>query len=220
MSIFANEALIYICYMAIQLNTKPSDKDLRGKSHWWGAPDLPEDMACPYVLINEGTDDEYAEPLTFVCQIRCDEIAEYDKEGLLPHEGMLYFFAPLDYFLGEDDSPLDQFTKPVVIYNNSTVGLVPYEINWEDTGESIFRAAEEIIFSEQQDKSDGILMLGRPYQDEVDMQHEDDICLMQIDEDDRWGLRFYDCGMYFFFIPRKSLKKGTWEDVEGELFFY
>lgn len=207
--------------MAIRINTQPTDKNLTGKSHWWGAPDLPQDMPYPYVVINEDTDDEYCEPLTFVCQINCEDIAELDKEGVLPHKGMLYFFAPLDYFLGEDESPLDYHDAPVILYSENTDKLEPYEIHWEDSEESIFSPAEEIIFSEAgNDKGDGILMLGRPYQDEVDMQHEDDICLMQIDEDDRWGLRFYDCGMYFFFIPRKSLKKGTWEDVEGELFFY
>lgn len=207
--------------MAIRINTQPTDKDLTGKSHWWGAPDLPQDTPYPYVIINEGTEDEYYEPLTFVCQIRCEDIAELDKENLLPHKGMLYFFAPLDYFLGEDDSPLDYHTPPIILYHNGSEHLSTYDIYWEGTEESIFRYAEEIIFTEESNcKGDGIIMLGRPYQDEVEENHSTDICLLQIDEDDRWGLHFYDCGMYYFFIPGESLKDGKWEDASGELFFY
>ena len=70
--------------MAIKINLHPTTEDLAGKSHWWGFPDLPE---------------------AFVCQIRLEEIAELDHEGKLPHKGMLWFFADLDYFLGDMDAP-------------------------------------------------------------------------------------------------------------------
>ena len=51
----------------------------------------------------EGEQEEY--PLTFVCQIDCADIAPYDTEGKLPHEGMLYFFAAIDDYVGYE-SPL------------------------------------------------------------------------------------------------------------------
>ena len=98
--------------MAITIITTPASADLRGQSHWWGAPDLPADVPYPYVTVGEGTDDVYDEPLTFVCQIRLSDLAALDKADLLPHEGMLYIFAPLDYFLGELDSPLDHYQRP------------------------------------------------------------------------------------------------------------
>lgn len=200
---------------------KLATADLKGKSHWWGAPDLPPDMPYPYATIAKGTDDEYDEPLTFVCQILCSDIAPFDPEGLLPHEGMLWFFAPLDYFLGELDSPLDQHTLPVVLYSEDLSRLETYEIHWEDSGESIFRPAEEICFEKAvSETDDGVLMLGKPYQQEVYEQHAKDVCLLQLDEDDRWGLRFFDCGMYYIFITRESLQRLDFHKLSSKLFYY
>lgn len=207
--------------MAIKIITRPTTDDLCGRSHWWGAPDLPPHTPYPYVTIGEGTDDPYDEPLTFLCQIRCSDIAPFDPQGLLPHTGMLWFFAPLDYFLGQSDSPLDHHSPPVVLYSPSTAGLTPYDIHWEGTDESIFRPAEAIVFSQADaEVGDGILMLGSPYQHEIHQQHPHDICLMQIDEDDRWGLRFYDCGMYYLFISPDRLRNADFSNIQGDLFYY
>ncbi len=205
--------------MAIKIETRQAKHSLIGKSHWWGAPDLPKDQPFPYEMVRDG-EDEYPEPLTFVCQIRLRDIAELDPEGLLPHHGMLYFFAPLDYHLGNLDSPLDHHTSPVVIYSEEENDLEPYEMHWEGTEESIFEPAEEIVFSKADGSGDGHRMLCRPYQDEVVDEHPDHICLLQIDEDDRWELRFYDCGMYFFLIPQTALKNRLWHKASGTLFYY
>ena len=99
--------------MAIRIETKTMKAPLIGKSHWWGAPDLPTDMPYPTVRVKDA-DGEYEEPLTFICQIKCEDIAMLDYDRILPQTGMLYFFAPLDYFLGETDSPLDYHEPPVV----------------------------------------------------------------------------------------------------------
>ena len=206
--------------MAIKLLTQPSARPLVGKSHWWGAPDLPEGVPYPTVEVSDG-DETYAEPLTFLCQIRCDELTPFDIDHLLPQEGMLWFFAPLDYFLGETDSPLDYHMPPRVIYSRQTEGLQPYDLHWEDTGISIFRPAEKIIFTvAEQSSGDGLMMLCTPYQDEVQSQHSGDICLLQVDENDRWGLRFYDCGMYYIFIPARNLSCRHFDKATGELFYY
>ena len=126
--------------MAIQITTRTTDKDLTGRSHWWGAPDMPEGMAYPCIEVEDEDGGRYPEPLTFVCQIRCADIAGLDPEGLLPHKGMLYFFAPIDYFLGDDGSPLDYHDSPAVLYTEREEGLRPYELCWEGTDESVFRA--------------------------------------------------------------------------------
>ena len=50
---------------------------------------MPENMQYPTMEVTEdGETFDY--PLTFVCQINCEDIAPFDKEGKLPHEGMLY----------------------------------------------------------------------------------------------------------------------------------
>lgn len=55
-----------------------------GASKVGGAPDLPADMPWP-------TADDGA-PLPFIAQIRLSDIAAFDPEGDLPHEGLLSFF--------------------------------------------------------------------------------------------------------------------------------
>ena len=109
--------------MAISITTHTTQEDLTGKSHWWGAPDLPDNVPYPCITCEdeEGT---YEEPLTFVCQIRCADIASLDPENLLPHTGMLYFFAPIAYFLGETDSPLDYHDAPAVLTKHPDIDEV------------------------------------------------------------------------------------------------
>ena len=182
---------------------------------------MPEGMAYPCIEVEDGDGGTYPEPLTFVCQIRCRDIADLDMEGLLPHRGMLYFFAPMDYFLGDDSSPLDYHDSPAVLYTEREEGLVPYELCWEGTDESVFRPAEELIFTTADSpRGDGHILLGEPYQDEIRQAHPGCLSLLQIDEDDRWDLRFYDCGMYYFLIRPGDLRSRRWERAEGDLYFY
>lgn len=62
----------------------------------WGSPDLPHSFNFPTYKDEEGDDVHYV----FVCQINCSEITPHDTGGILPHKGMLYFFAKLDCELG------------------------------------------------------------------------------------------------------------------------
>ena len=210
--------------MAITLKIRPTNKNLCGKSHWWGAPDLPADMPYPYVKVTEDGE-EYDEPLTFICQIRLSELAAFDKDNLLPHTGMLYFFAAIDYFLGED-SPLllpgNGYEGELirVIYSPNESDLAPYEIHWAGTDESIFRPAEEIEFVlDDAPVGDGIRMLCRPYTEEVVSQYPGYVTLLQVDEEDRWNLRFYDCGSLFFMIDKEALRRQQFDKVVSQLYY-
>ena len=80
--------------MAIKLTLNKTERILFCGSKWWGDPDMPENMQYPTV---EATEDgeTFNYPLTFICQINCEDIAAFDPEGKLPHEGMLYFFAAI-----------------------------------------------------------------------------------------------------------------------------
>jgi len=89
----------------IRIETYPADNPLTGQSKWWGEPDMPDGLEYPELTVTDDDGEQWTDPLTFVCQIRCGDMAVYDTEGLLPHEGMLYFFAALDYFLGDIDTP-------------------------------------------------------------------------------------------------------------------
>ncbi len=205
--------------MAIKLKNVRSNQSLVGKSHWWGAPDLPKEVPYPCVKVQD-KDGDYMEPLTFICQIRCRDIASLDSEGILPHTGMLYFFAPINYFLGEHDTPIDYHESPVVVYSEQEDNLTPYELHWEGTTESVFATAEGMSFEHiSGHETDGHAMLSIPYMDEIQSTYPDHIALLQIDEEDDWNLRFYDCGMYFIMIERNALANREWGKAVGALYY-
>ncbi len=209
----------------IKIETHATDGPLYGQSKWWGQPDMPEDMEYPEVTVVDADGEEYEEPLTFVCQIRCEDLVRYDREELLPDSGMLYFFAALDYFFGDFDAPLspgmglwqEKYYK--VLYASSIEDLHTHKIVYED-GRPYGLPAEAITFSCCEQADYGIRMLGRPYLDEVYEEMPDMISLLQIDEDDRWRLVFYDCGMLNFLIKPRDLRERRWDKVRCHLFSF
>ena len=225
---------------------------LFGQSKWWGSPDMPEDLDYPEVPVREeyvdedGRDavDEYDDPLTFICQIRCSDLAAVDPEGLLPHEGMLYFFAALDYFLGNLDaavSPgLGEWDAPYfrVLWAPSCENLHTHSILYEDGTEACLPAvpmafvagggscgavgdscgaaenASGLAADYPGAIGDGFQLLGRPFYDEVVQEMPGMINLLQIDENDDWDLRFFDCGMLNFLISPADLAARRWSAVK------
>lgn len=90
--------------MPIKINLERTETELFCSSKWWGDPDFPVDMEYPTCPAEEdGETFDY--PLTFVCQIDCEDIAPLDPENRLPHEGMFYVFAALDAYAGYE-SPI------------------------------------------------------------------------------------------------------------------
>lgn len=69
-----------------------------GASRIGGAPDLPDGMEWPTFRGFAGKpnaekwEKHIGAPIPFVAQIRLDEMAPHDTEGVLPSTGMLYFF--------------------------------------------------------------------------------------------------------------------------------
>lgn len=206
--------------MAIGIQTHRTVEDLSGKSHWWGFPDLPEGTAYP--VRGETDEDGLEDTLTFICQIRLEDIAAFDKENMLPHKGMLYFFADLDYFLGDLEAEAqhlgfwdsDAFR---VIYSPETDNLHTHRVQWED-GSDACPAPEEITFSEAPDNSYGHRLLGIPYYEETAQEAPGHISLLQIDEDDSWGLRLYDLGNLNFLISPAALAASDF--TKAQLYFH
>lgn len=193
--------------MAVRIKTTPATEDLFGKSHWWGFPDLPEGVDFPAIPDEGSEEDENL--LTFICQIDLADIATFDHDNRLPHKGMLYFFAAIDYFLGDLDAPAanlgfwpDDLFR--IIYAPDTSELHTHRVLWPD-GSNACLPPEAVSFAEVRDCADGNKLLGRPSFEEVRDEAPDCISLLQIDEDERWGLRFYDCGMLNFLISPDDL---------------
>lgn len=201
--------------MPIIINCKPTSEDLTGRSHWWGFADLPKGVEYPALIEEDGFED----PMTFICQIRLEEIAQHDPEGLLPHKGMLWFFASLDYFLGNIDAECegigewDKRNFRVLYSEDELEDFVTHPIYYED-GEPAALPAEELEFQRVKgEQGPGEQLLGMPFFDEVREQMKGCISLLQIDEKDEWGLRFFDCGMLNFMISKKDLKARRFDKV-------
>ena len=185
--------------MAIKINLHTTTEDLAGKSHWWGFPDLPEDFEWP--CNNDG------DLLTFICQIRLEEIAELDHDGRLSHKGMIWFFADLDYFLGDLDAPCggtgewDPGTFKV-LYCKDNTELFTHEYYWED-GHPAVLASEKMTFQNTSETDFGFKLLGMPAMTEgYENENEGLFSLLQLDEEERWGLRFFDSGTVNFMLPK------------------
>lgn len=81
----------------INFNQEEATTLQKGSSKFGGEPDLPKDFQWYYF---EGespfTPEIKPRPLSFLAQINCEEIREYDIEDRLPKKGILYFFYELE----------------------------------------------------------------------------------------------------------------------------
>ena len=209
----------------IRIETHLADGPLTGKSKWWGEPDMPEELDWPTVMVRDEDGESYDDPLTFVCQIRCADIAPFDPDGLLPHEGMLYFFAALDYFLGDLDTPaypgMGEWKKEYfrVLYSSSLDQLHTQHLNYPD-GTQATMPAEAISFGKSSKDDDGQRLLGYPYIEDVRQEMTGWLSLLQVDESDRWGLTFHDSGMLNFLIRPEDLQQRRWDQTTCYLFSF
>ena len=204
--------------MSISLFVSTTTEDLQGKSHWWGAPDFPAGMRYPFVEIDE--DEE--EPLTFVCQIRCEEIAPYDTMGLLPTKGMLYVFAPLAYFMGGYGRGIGSGYKPLIFHIEDCSELYPCDIVSPKDHKSIFRPALKITFDRNYDGDYvyGVSMLCPINNENIAAYNSGHITFMQFEECEKWGLHIYDCGTYYILMRPEDIKSGNWSEVKSDIFTY
>lgn len=206
--------------MAIGITARKTERVLFCASKWWGDPDMPENMEYPTISVEEDGE-SYDYPLTFVCQINCEDIAPLDPEGLLPHEGMLYFFAALDEWLGYDsvchnglgEWPKGQF---VVKYAKS----INYEtfrscILVDDEDNPLTEPELEIVLSKCADTDPGHKLLGLPYFEDVRNEYPDMLNLLQLDDDEDLGMRFYDCGNVNLLIKPSDLHYGNWKKTKA-----
>lgn len=156
----------------IRIETHPTDSPLTGQSKWWGEPDMPETLDWPSVKVTDEDGETYDDPLTVICQIRCEDICPMDSDNLLPHEGILYFFAALDYFLGDIETPtypgMGEWQRDYfrVLYSPTCDDLHTHHVNFPD-GTPATMPAEAITFSKGDASDDGLKLLGNPYIEEV-----------------------------------------------------
>lgn len=208
--------------MAIRLTLTKTERILFCGSKWWGDPDMPENMLYPTVEVTEdGETFDY--PLTFVCQINCEDIAQFDKEGRLPHEGMLYFFAAIDEWLGYD-SPTGQgagewpkghfvvkYAKTINFETFQTCMLV------DDDDQQLTDSELEIVFSECDDDADGLKLLGKPAGEKTRSAYPDLDNLLQLTSEAVCGLKLPESQALNLMIKDSDLGFGNWKKTKAYL---
>ena len=151
--------------MAIRLKTQRTERVLFCGSKWWGDPDLPENMQYPTISVEEDGE-KYDYPLTFICQINCEDLAPFDHQDKLPHEGMLYFFGAVDQLIGYESpipTPIGEWPKGhLVVKYAKSINFETFQscILVDDDGNSLTDPELEICFEECEDEADGIKILG------------------------------------------------------------
>ena len=81
---------------SIQLKIARKETYKLGATRFGGNPDVPPDFVWPTY---EGESYDHVvkdRPLTFLAQFNCAELAQFDKEHLLPDHGLLSFFYETD----------------------------------------------------------------------------------------------------------------------------
>ncbi len=208
--------------MAIKLTLNKTERILFCGSKWWGDPDMPENMQYPTVEVTEdGETFDY--PLTFICQINCEDIAAFDKEGKLPHEGMLYFFGAIDEWLGYE-SPTSQGTGEwpkghfVVKYAKS-INFETFQTCMlvDDEDQQLTESELEIVFTECDDKEEGIKLLGTPSKESTGQEYADLGNLLQITSDSVGGMEFPQETVLNIMMKDSDLKFGNWKKTKAYL---
>lgn len=208
--------------MAIKLTLSKTERILFCGSKWWGDPDMPENMQYPTVEVTEdGETFDY--PLTFICQINCEDIAPYDKDGRLPHEGMLYFFAAVDEWLGYE-SPTGQGTGEwpkghFVVKYAKTINFETFQTCMlvDDDDQQLTEGELEIRFAECEDDAEGIRLLGGPAKAETADRYPDLCNLLLLTSETVSGLQFPDNMTLNLLMKESDMRFGNWKKTKAYL---
>ena len=202
--------------MAIRLKLEKTDRVLFCGSKWWGDPDMPEGMTYPTVQVTEDGE-TYDYPLTFICQINCEDIAQFDKEGRFPTEGMLYFFAAIDKWLGYDSPTSNdrgEWTKGhVAVKYAKSINFETFQscMMVDDEGQALTEPELTVTFEECEDEAPGIKLLGVPASEETKGKYEGYVNLLQIDNEEALAIDFGKGSMLNILMKESDLKFGNWK---------
>ena len=206
--------------MAIKLTLQHSERVLFCGSKWWGDPDMPENMQYPTIEVTEdGETFDY--PLTFICQINCEDIAPFDPDGRLPHEGMLYFFAAMDKWLGYDSPTQNdkgEWTRGhFVVKYAKAVNFETFQscMLVDDDDQALTEREMEIVFSNCEDDENCIKLLGKPSSAQVAEKYADLGNFLQIVRDTNLDVEFE--GELNLMIKESDLHFGNWKKAVAHL---
>lgn len=205
--------------MAIRLTLNKTERILFCGSKWWGDPDMPANMEYPTIEVNEDGE-VYDYPLTFICQINCEDIAALDTEDKLPHEGMLYFFAAIDKWHGFDSPTQNgqgEWSKGhLVVKYAKSINFETFNtcMLTDDQDQSLTDPELEITFSACEDNERCIKLLGTASDEGICSLYPDCVNLLQLCDDESVNLKF-DNGLLNFIIKESDLHYGNWKKTKA-----
>ncbi len=208
--------------MAIRLTLNKTERILFCGSKWWGDPDMPENMQYPTVEVTEDGE-KFDYPLTFICQINCEDIAPFDKEGRLPHEGMLYFFGAIDEWLGYESPTaqgIGEWPKGhVVVKYAKTINFETFQTCMlvDDEDQQLTETELEIVFSDCEDDADGLKLLGTPSKEQTHKKYAELCNLLQLASDSVGGMAFPEETVLNVMMKESDLKFGNWKKTKAYL---
>lgn len=215
--------MIKSIYMAIGFKVKKTERILFCGSKWWGDPDFPEHMEYPTVKVTDEEGETMDYPLTFICQINCEDIARFDTEGQLPHEGMLYFFGAIDEFIGygtythngPGEWPKGQF---VVKYAKS-INFETFQscMLVDDDDQPLTEPELEMEFFSCEDNAECSRILGIPTGPDVVDNYPDHVSLLHLVNNPEISLDFGDSGCLDTLMKTSDIKFQNWKKTKTHL---
>ena len=203
--------------MAIGFKVRKTERVLFCGSKWWGDPDFPEHMEYPTVKVKDEEGETLDYPLTFICQINCEDIVPFDQEGKLPHEGMLYFFGAIDEYLGYEtythngtgEWPKGQF----VVKYAKNINFETFQscILVDDDDQSLTEPEMEMEFFACDDAAEISRILGCPSGEDVKNDHPDHACLLHLVNNEELGLNFGENGILQTLMKDSDLRFQNWK---------
>lgn len=191
-----------------------------GASRFWGNPDLPRGFDYPMYKDFEGDD----VPYVFVCQLDLSELAQMDAEGVLPHKGLLSFFAKIDHYTGnyfDTDSigsAISDTDDVRVFYFEDTRDMEQVVLIDDDDIPMAFHEMK-IECTMEESMEDHFVMAEPTYREWETWDHpyEDWQILLQIDscEGSDFALNFMDCGVLDFLIDPADLAARRFDRVRA-----
>lgn len=200
-----------------------TDSGERPLSHFWGSPLLPPGYPYPEYTDSKG----YIRPYNFICQIALENIADFDPENLLPHEGLMLFFSKIDHYLGDFEAfdsvggYISDAEDVKVLYFPDITGFEEIRLV-DEKGIPLSQQELAISFSDKPAGrySDEHMLLAPPSHREWenwDHPFEDWLILLQIDSFDGedFNLNFMDSGVLDFLISEKDLAERRFDNIRA-----
>ncbi len=204
--------------------TRIAEDGRYAQSKWWGSPDLPAEMDFPQIIDANGD----AWDMTFICQINCADLREYNTP--LPKEGLLLFFANIDFYLGYNE-PEPSMEGVWDAQDVRVIYVAPEQfdtleqkilIDADDNPIAIQCREIELEYSQEDSSGEYNKLFGSP--DGMPWEDWDAPCegwkvLLQVDSDeaDDYNLQFMDEGIMYFLISPDDLSKADFSHVRGAM---